>query len=412
VIGSDKSEFFSLTKQIHNLIHGQGDPYLGPEAREVYEAVNGENAIELGRLLSKQDIVAVHDPQPFALGAMLKKSHGVCTIWRCHIGLDEDLPATRAAWRFLEPWAGSYNHAIFTAPEYIPSYFAGRASIIQPAIDPLSHKNRELSPHKLVGVLCNSSLAVAHHPVLTPPFPNVAMRLSPDGSFVPAALKGDIGLLYRPIVTQVSRWDKLKGFMPLLEGFCKLKRQAWEHKAGHGARERQRLQIMRLCLAGPAPGLIQDDPESQEVLSALSEAYLRLSPALQEDIALLTMPMQDRKQGSLATNALQRCSTVVVQNSLREGFGLTATEAMWKGASVLGTNAVGLRHQIRDNLDGRLVHHPEDPDEIAETLRHMLAHPKDREMWGKSARRRVYDEFLVFSQVARWLRVLSQRMCQ
>jgi trehalose synthase len=98
---------------------------------------------------------------------------------------------------------------------------------------------------------------------------------------------------------------------------------------------------------------------------------------------------------------------VVAQNSLREGFGLTVTEAMWKGLPVMGTNAWGLRQQIRDGLDGRLVKDPGDPEELAQTLDEMLADPAERFAWGQSGQRRVHDEFLVFRQIREWLRLLS-----
>src|SRR5205823_11784630 len=116
-----------------------------------------------------------------------------------------------------------FDHAVFSAPEFVPGFLAGRASIIYPAIDPLSHKNRDLPPHKLVGVLCNAALMTPAHPVLTPPFAQTALRLQPNGSF---AAEGDVGLLFRPVIAQISRWDRLKGFLPLLEGFLRLKRRA------------------------------------------------------------------------------------------------------------------------------------------------------------------------------------------
>src|SRR5690606_20767374 len=104
-----------------------------------------------------------------------------------------------------------------------PHCFVGRGAIIHPAVDPLSHKNRSLPIHKLVGVLVNGGLVRPYGPVLTPPFPDLATRFRPDGSWAPASEPEDFGLLFRPIITQVSRWDRLKGFLPLLEGFVRLK---------------------------------------------------------------------------------------------------------------------------------------------------------------------------------------------
>ena len=118
--------------------------------------------------------------------------------------------------------------------------------------------------------------------------------------------------------------------------------------------------------------------------------------------------MSSRKHNALMVNCLQRCAAVIVQNSLREGFGLTATEAMWKGVPVLATKACGLRHQVRDGVDGRLVADANDAPALASTLDEMLADAKQRQAWGRNGQRRVFDEFLVFHQVHQWLRVLAQ----
>jgi trehalose synthase len=95
----------------------------------------------------------------------------------------------------------------------------------------------------------------------------------------------------------------------------------------------------------------------------------------------------------------------VTQNSLREGFGLTVTEGMWKQASILGTHAVGIREQIKDGEHGRLLRNPEDPAEIAQVLGEMLHHEEARERWSRNAKRRATHRYLVFTQVRRWLEV-------
>jgi trehalose synthase len=409
VMEAEQPEFFPLTKRLHNLIHGEGDPEIGSDARALYDEVSRENAANLRPLLRPEDILVVHDPQPLGTGALLKEDLGLPAIWRCHIGLDEQTPATRAAWSFLEPYATAYDHSVFTAPEYIPPYLAGRATIIHPGVDPLSHKNRDLSLQKLVGVLVDSALLTPYGPVLAPPFPEPARRLQTDGSFAPATKPEDIGLLFRPIITQVSRWDRLKGFRPLLDGFAELKRGGRSEPPDADARYRRSVEIVRLVLAGPDPGSIQDDPEAGEVLDELRAAYLELEPELQRDVVLLALPMASRKHNALMVNALQRSSTIVVQNSLREGFGLTATEAMWKGIAVLGTHACGLRLQIRDGLDGRLVSNPGDPEELADVLSEILADPIARDKNAQTAQRRVHDDFLIFVQLRRWLSVLAER---
>ena len=396
--------FFALTKRLHNLIHGYGPAELGGNERGLYDGVSRGCADDLVARAAPGDLVVAHDPQPLGAAALACRGLGLPLVWRCHIGAEGDNAATQAAWSFLKPYAEACSHVLFSAPEYIRDFLAGRSSIMHPTIDPLSHKNRELAPTKLVGILCNAGLSATDQPILTPPFAAPALRLRPDGSFTPAALADDLGLPYRPMVAQISRWDRLKGFSPLLEAFAALKLRV--HRARLG-RQRRRLEIVRLVLAGPDPHAIEDDPEATEVLGELSTLYRRLPAAVQADVALLTLPTVSLKHNALMVNCLQRCAAVVVQNSLREGFGLTATEAMWKGVPVLASRACGLRQQVRDGLDGRLVADATRPEEIAETLVEMLADPKRRQAWGRSGQRRVSDEFLVFAQVQRWLRVLS-----
>jgi trehalose synthase len=301
----------------------------------------------------------------------------------------------------------AYDHGVFSAPEYIPHYMSGRGSINHPAIDPLSFKNRELSAHVVTGVLCNAGMAKEHQPVLTPHYDVQVTRLQPDGSFGPGDSPEEIGLLYRTTVTQVSRWDRLKGWHPLLEAFARIKTKVRDGSWKLDPHDARRIDIARLVLAGPETAAVADDPEAVEVLEDLIVAYKALDPAIQRDVVLLSLPMGSRDHNALMVNALQRCSSVVVQNSLQEGFGLTATEAMWKRVAVLGSRACGLRQQIRDGIDGRLTSHPQDPEDVATTLLDMLNDGEARKGYGLSAQRRVHDDFLVFTQVRRWLEVLA-----
>lgn len=407
VIESNEDGFFPLTKRLHNLIHGAGDPALGDEDRALFERVTAWNAEWLDREVEPGDFLIVHDPQPIGLPAFME-TEDLIEVWRCHIGLDEENEATRSVWNFLEPYAADYRHAVFSAPEYIPDFFARRASIVHPSIDPLSHKNRELSLHKLVGILSESALAVSPGPRLHPPYEHPAKRLEPDGTLQPASGREDIGLLTRPIVTQISRWDALKGFSPLMRAFASLKRRLFTGELPADSLTRRRLDIARLVLAGPDPASIQDDPEATEVFEELKAAYLDLEPSIQDDIAIVALPMVSLEENALMVNALQRASSIVVQNSIREGFGLTITEAMWKHVPILSNaRACGPRQQVRDGLDGRMVEDPEDEEALAEAISSMLDDPLARDAWGRSSQRRVHQEFLVFSQLRAWFRLIE-----
>lgn len=409
VLESDRPEFFALTKRIHNLIHGAGDPELTSADREVYAAVCRENAEQMARWVRPGDLLAVHDPQPMPLAAFLNETVAMPSVWRCHIGLDEETPATRAAWSFLQPYAAAYRQAVFSAPEYIPPYLGSRSRLIHPAINPLTHKNRELGVHKLVGILSNAALVADVGPVLTPEYPATAQRLGPDGAWGPANTNGEFGLLTRPILTQVSRWDALKGFAPLMDAFVRLKRLREGGSVDSSPVHARRLELVRLVLAGPDPESVADDPEALEVLDDLTRRYIALDERDQRDIALITLPMSDPRQNALMVNALQRASSIVVQNSLREGFGLTITEAMWKRLPVLtNRRACGPRQQIRDRMDGRLADDPEDTEALAAIMDEMLADGAGRARWGRTAQRRAHDDFMIFTQVRRWLEVLTE----
>ena len=406
VMGTEERAFFELTKRLHNLIHGTGDPGLTDEDQQLYASVSSDNAGELKGRLRPTDILVVHDPQPLGMGALIKRELGLPFVFRCHIGLDRDLPETRAAWSFLRQYAQECDRAVFTAPEYIPPFLAGRSGLITPAIDPLGFKSRELSPHKLAGILKSSGLAWSRHPVVPDLFPELAMRLRSDGRFAVMNGETEVGIPFRPIVTQISRWDRLKGFEPLLEGFVRMKQSIGRRTMSD--RHRRRLANVRLVLAGPDPAAVVDDPEAQDVLDDLSRTYRDLPPWLQDEVAIVSLPMGSRDVNALMVNALQRCASVVVQNSIQEGFGLTVTEAMWKQCSVLGSQACGIRQQIRDGMDGCLVSDSRDPREIAERLDVMLDDLDGRHRMGRTAQRRVHDEFLVFTQARRWLETLVE----
>jgi len=410
VMGSDDPAFFRLTKRIHNLIHGDGggNSQFTAEDRRVFEYTGESNVDELRAILAPEDLLVIHDPQPLAMGAKLKKQLDLPAVWRCHIGLDESNPSTAAAWEFLEPYIQVFDHHIFSAADYVPDYVKGSSSVIYPAIDPLSDKNRTIRAEELTSILCNAGLGRLADPNLANPFPEPARRLQPDGTFGPADSPERIGFLYRPTITQISRWDRLKGWKPLLEGFIKLK-EGFNGKPNSGdERYRCRAETLRLVMVGPDPASIQDDPEGCEVLNDLCTTYAGLDPVIQKDVVLLTLPMGSRENNALMVNAIQTASSIVVQNSIREGFGLTLTEAMWKGTPVVGSSACGLRQQIKDRIHGRVVFCPGDPDDVAQVLGDMISADGELDIWSRNARTRVQQEFLVFNQVKKWLGILKR----
>ena len=408
VLESEDAEFFPLTKRLHNLIHAAPEPAPSWPDRTLFESPNRKLAQELLPLLNANDVVIVHDPQPLPLGGLLRERARVHLIWRCHIGVDVETTGTRAVWEFLRPYIEAYADVVFSLTEYVPQFLRDHVHIIHPGIDPLSHKNRELSLHKLIGILADADLVKPPSEVITPPFEHRAKRVQADGSLGPATAPEALGLMTLPIVTQVSRWDRLKGFGPLMEAFVLLKTKPQNYQP-KDAQHARRVDALQLVLAGPDPGAIQDDPEAHEVFGQLSARYAELPAEVQKDLALLALPVQSRKENALMVNALQRASDIVVQNSLREGFGLTVAEAMWKRVPLLGSAAAcGVRLQVQDGQHGRLTPDPEDADGLAQIIAEMLADPRCLDEWGRHGQRRVFDNFLVFSELRRLLSLLDE----
>lgn len=400
VLESNDEAFFQLTKRVHNMLHGHGAPGLGPTERALYERVNAANAEAMQAHLRDGDMLIVHDPQPLPLIGMLTRQRRLHTIWRCHIGLDDDNAATGDAWSFLEPYARACQRAVFSAPEYVPPFLDDRSVIIPPALDPLTPKNRRLHVQEVVAVLARAGLTDPEGLHSENAFPNRVRRLQPDGTWGDAWRPDDPGLLTRPLVTQVSRWDGLKGFAPLIEAFASL-------KANPASEDSARLRHARLVLAGPDPDSVADDPEALAVLAELRQQYLTLHETVRRDILLLALPMQDPIANAHIVNALQRVSTVIVQNSIREGFGLTITEAMWKGIPVLSNSrACGPRQQVSDDVEGRLVDDPTDTAVLARTIEQMVLDTAALERWGRAAERRAWNDFLVHAQLTRWIDLL------
>ena len=406
VIEADDHHFFDLTKRIHNAIHGSGDGIFSEKDREIYEEVNRQNLDKAIEFIQDGDLVVIHDPQPMPLATLIKSRREVKTVWRCHIGLEEHNDTTRGVWNFLMPYLESYDHYVFSLPSYVPEQIEEKSSIIPPAIDPLSHKNRTLWMAKCIGILQQSGITNHHDPLLYPYYSHLVRRVMPDGSFDSVNRNSDLDIIYRPVVLQISRWDRLKGFKELMQAFILMKEQN-EQKKNKDDIGYKRIKYTRLVFGGPDPAFVSDDPEGMEVLNELIEQYKVVGEELQEDIAILLLPLDNPKQNALIVNALQRSSSFVVQNSLQEGFGLTATEAMWKQRPVLVSGAAGLRYQVQDRVNGIINPDPEDIEELAKVLEQMLNSPKERDKWGFNARNRVIENFTLFSQINSWLELLS-----
>jgi trehalose synthase len=311
--------FFGVTKKLHNALHGVA-PALTPEEEEVFAETTAEN---LRTLDLSDDLVFVHDPQPVQL--IRARRPGSRWMWRCHIDLSAPAPG---AWEFLRPWVEGYQAAVFSAPQFARTLSIDQV-LISPSIDPLSDKNRDLDAATIASVVA---------------------RLGLDPS--------------RPLITQVSRFDRLKDPLGVIEAY----------------RLVRRYNDCQLLLVG---GSATDDPEGSQVL-----ADCRERAAHDPDIHVVELP----PTANLEINALQRASTVVLQKSLREGFGLTVSEALWKGKPVIAGAVGGIPLQITHKYSGILTHTVEG---AAYWIKQLLNAPEFARRLGENGREHVRSNFLL-----------------
>lgn len=373
-------EFFRITKRLHHAMHGSagdGTP-LGDEERTIYEAVLTENGKELMGLIRPNDIVLLHDPQTAGLVSMLAR-HGAKVLWRCHVGADEANEQTDLAWQFLEPYVTEAEIAIFSRHAYIPETLSSvRTTVVPPSIDAFSAKNQELDEATVRAILVQTGLVEGPGEDGQPIFHRE------DGSPARVDRLAEVVRLGRapawdtPLVVQVSRWDPLKDPIGVMQGFA-------EMIDGETQSE--------MVLAGPAVAAVSDDPEGGATFEAVLDAWRQLPGGDRARIHLASLPMVDFEENAAIVNALQRHAAVVVQKSLREGFGLTVTEAMWKGRPVVASRIGGIQDQIVDGENGLLVD-PLDLSAYGDALRRILLDPDFAERLGRNARQRVRESFL------------------
>lgn len=334
-------EFFGVTKEVHNGL--QGAPIeMTPQMRRIYCERVLDNALDLE---NSWDFVVVHDPQPAAILHYITDSQRTFPdtkwIWRCHIDLTD---AQQQMWEFFRPFVEQYDASVWTMPEFVPASLSmDRVVHAPPCIDPLSVKNLELAM----------------------PF---CIEITRQYGIDPR----------RPIVCQVSRFDPWKDPLGVIEAFRLVREQVTD---------------VQLLLAG---SMATDDPEAFRVWEETEEAR-----AGDRDIHLLSNLHQ---VGAVQINAFQRIASVVVQKSLREGFGLTVSEALWKGRPVVGGRAGGIKLQIREGFDGYLV---DDVESCARRIIDLLADPVGADAMGAQGREHVRQNFLSTRELEDWLRLMG-----
>jgi trehalose synthase len=387
-------EFFKVTKRLHNHLHGfegDGGP-LGEAERKVYERTLEANAEELGRISDDDDVVILHDPQTAGLIGPMKRT-GARVIWRCHVGIDQPNDLARQAWDFLRPDVDEADAYVFSREEFVwDELDRDKVRIIAPSIDAFSPKNQKLEDAQTAAILVAAGI-VESDDAGDPTFERG------DGSEAKVEHQAEIyeDTRLRPedrIVLQVSRWDRLKDPLGVIQGFA-------EHAEAHetGA---------HLIYAGPAVEAVSDDPEGAEVLKEAIDLREGLAEDARRNIHLVCLPMDDAEENAVIVNALQRTADVVVQKSIAEGFGLTVAEAMWKARPVVATAVGGIQDQIIDGETGRLLKDPRDLDAYGDAVRALLEDPEDAKRMGEAAKERVRDEFLGARSLLDYLNLISR----
>jgi trehalose synthase len=276
----------------------------------------------------RADVWVIHDPQPLPLRSLVPLPGAA--IWRCHI----DCSAPNVCMRdYVMPWVQAYDRAVFSMPAYtLPGLSADQVHTQQPCIDPLTPKNRIMRRREAARILAE-------------------LEIDPK----------------RPLVTQISRFDPWKNPWQAVDAYRLAKRK---------------VPNLQLALVGVFAA--NDDPEAPGIYRDVRR-YVGNDP----DVYLLTDP---ERVGPRQVSALQTASEIVLQRSTREGFGLTVTEAMWKGRPVIATPVGGIPAQIEHGKTGFLV---ESADDSARIIVQLLGNPALARRIGRAAHRSVQERYLL-----------------
>ncbi|MEM3366509.1 MAG: glycosyltransferase [Candidatus Bathyarchaeia archaeon] len=351
-------EFFDITKSFHNALHG-ADIEITQGMMDKYLEVNLSNAEHLE--LSK-DLIFVHDPQPAALVQFRK---GGKWVWRCHIDISSP---NRGVWDFLAKFVSKYDAIVVHLPDYKRPDLQRPQFVIPPSIDPLSEKNIDLPVSYVEKVLRKYDL-------------------DPE----------------MPIITQVSRFDRLKDPLGVLKAFELAKKGIStfdfrslldENTFAFDLFRTLKYRVsLQLVLVG---GSATDDPEGEKV------HYEVFKKAVSDrNVHVLMLPPDAHRE----INAIQRGSTILIQKSIKEGFGLTVTEGMWKGKPVIGGKTGGIKYQIIDGETGFLV---SKISEAAERILYLIKNPQVRRSMGIKAKEHVRKNFLVTRHLRDYLKLMKE----
>lgn len=336
-----RNNFFEITKKMHNAL--QGKKYRFPYSARKKYILHMSRTTELMRDM-KPDIWVIHDPQPAGVIMFLPNFHP--SISRLHIDLTSP---NREVWKFVTSFLEGYDKVILSSKEFLKEEIKEKSIIFQPAIDILNPKNQPLSLNNANEILRN-------------------FGINPD----------------KPLITQVSRFDPWKDPFGVVEAYQLAKKK---------------IPDLQLALVGLF--LARDDPEAERV-------YQKVEKKGEKDPNIFLFAQRE-VLGSLKVhvfvNALQVASDVILQKSIREGFGMSISEAMWKGKAVIGGNVGGIKLQIKDGKNGFLV---SSPKEAAKRIVQLIENPRLREKLGRAARETVREKFLMPRLLRDYLKLFKE----
>jgi len=327
-------DFFNVTKKFHNALQG-ANISLSENKKRVYLETNETNSIIMH--IDSADFIIIHDPQPLPLINFYEKKQP--WIWRCHIDLSSP---NQVLWDYLKQFIVKYDAAIVSMEQYKKQDLQKPHHIITPSIDPLSTKNKYIPES-----ICRRYLE------------KFGVELD------------------KPIISQVSRFDKWKDPLGVIKAYEIIKKHV----------------DCKLVLLG---SMANDDPEGETIYNDLMEK-------VKENKDIIIINFSD----DFLVNCLQRTSDVVIQKSLREGFGLTVTEALWKGTPVVAGNVGGIPLQVIDGKNGYLVN---DVKECADRTVKLLKDSKLREEMGAFGIEHVKKNFLITRHLMDYIRLLKGMM--
>ena len=353
------AEFLAVTARLNAALHGShGDGgKLADTQRDLYEHVLASNAENVVEDVREGDVVILHDPATAGLARAFSQA-GATVIWRCHVGATDAGEEGQRAWAFLDRYLEDADLLVASRAEYLPPYAEEERDAV-----PFSREDGR---------------------------PDAVRGLGDDAPSAPAA--GTPVPEGTRVVTQVQRWDPLKGGLELVEAFA------------------SQIETLpsdaHLVLAGPTPDPARE-PGAARTLEEITERVSTLPESVACRIHVLAIPASDREVNATIVNALQRVSAVVTQRSRGEAVGLTVAEARWKKAAVVGSAVGGIQDQIEDGVSGVLVA-ADDAAGWAEAVRDLLLLSERAREMGEVAHEAVRRDYLPDRHLIEVLNVIAQ----